>query len=228
MNPPDQQPATQPPEPTPQIQITSSQISGIGRTFGSIFLTGLLLFSLLPLLLGGVFAASLFDRSNIATAPATITHIAQSSSRDSDTGQINITCTLTYQFVVAGRDYTGASSVGSDTNCGRSVGTTITAHYNPSDPSHNTIDGKESGIIGAIFFVIGLVIFLIAITGLLRLRAGNKNQRAATNAQLELIANGFQELGDYWEPRHMTQAEAEQMIADINKRIAAQRRQTPS
>ena len=103
-------------------------------------------------------------------------------------------------------------------------GSTVSVQYNPSDPTHNSVDRNSNGIFGLIFIIPGLAMFCVALTGLIKLHRSNRDKRRATSAQMELIQNGFQELGDFWEPRHMTQAEANDVIADINQRLTIQRK----
>ncbi len=232
MNPSRQQPGqyTQP----PINQISASEVASVGRGIGYFIAFGALFFSLVFMLIGAVFGSALLtQKSYTSTANATVLTNTASTSTTAGTSnsppQTITNCDIHYSFAVSGKKYNGDTSKstnGISSDCGYSQGSIISIKYDPSDPTKNAGSGKGGAIVGVAFFLIGLVTFVASVVGIIKIRRTNKNNRSATNAQIELITNGFQELGDYWHPRHLTQAEAEETIADINKRLEAQRSHT--
>lgn len=222
----------------PVSQITASQAASVGRGIGYVVLSGVLFFSLFFMLIGGVFGSALFTQKSY-TAKANATVLTYTASTTTSPGSSNgnggytppqttTNCNIHYNFVVSGKTYNGdtqKSTNGVSSDCGYSKGSLISVNYDPSDPSKNAGSGKAGAIVGLVFFAIGLVMFTASLVGIIKVRRTNKSHRTATSAQIELIKSGFQELGDFWEPHHLTEAEADATITDINQRLEMQRRQ---
>lgn len=207
-------PETQPPV------INTAEVGKITRVLVLIPAIGILLIATLCIVFGGLNARQLFNHNKTATSVGIVTSVRQIeyvSQNKSDPS-----CELGFTFDVNGRTYSGNSgSVTTSTNCYQKNGNAITVYYNPNDPSENGTS-NSGGAIGLGFLVVGLVLMTIGIYIIRKSR--NKMDDRATSAQITLIKNGFRDLGEFWQPRSMTRAEADQVLEDIQIRLDNQKR----
>ena len=169
---------------------------------------------------GGLDAKNIFDHKKTATAQGSVVKVHTEFPASQNTAAA---CSFSYSFTVSSVTYRGDSgSTASSSYCDLSSNSAVTIHYNPADPSDNGLS-NTGGVAGVAFVIIGVACGAIGIF-ILR-KARNKMDDRATSAQIALIENGLQDLGEYWQPRPMTRAEAEQVIDDINSRLVAQNKQ---
>lgn len=179
---------------------------------------GLVFIATLFIVFGGLNAQNVFKQHKTETTQGKVinVHIIFPANYD----RPSPACEFSYGFTVNNLGYVGNSgNISNSSYCDIKSGSAVTVHYNPNDPSDNGLN-NSGGVTGMGFFLVGLLFMTLGIY-IIR-RARNTMGDRATGAQIALIENGLQELGEYWQPHKMTRAEADQVLEDIQTRLNAQ------
>lgn len=221
-----EQPQTQTPAPINPLVHTATRTGG---KIIKLIITAVVGFhALILLLLGLVFAVPSYGSlAYSAQTEGSVTSINPGTTQED--GQTY--CTFGYSYGVNNKQYTGTSFVATPESCGRTVGSVVNVKYDPSSPTRSSTDDASMFYIGVVMAVVGGgLLVLIGIGWIVAARIAKRDDRnndglfnddmPATTAQLNVIESGMRDLGEFWVPRKMTQQEARDVIADINRKLA--------